>query len=373
MRMSEQLKSTGSLLNATEAVGNWRAVLLYASTLIGSALIFGLFAMMHSSFAIGLGGLLALATLFYGSNAVGIMLMDASRNGVSRPPLEAVMASLLSSHRLLGVALVAAVGLLLLLLAVAILFLICKIPGVGPLLFTFIMPLTTLLLGLTFFALAYVFFPLAASAVWHGASVLQVVSNLLAVVRQRLLAVMLQEIVLMLIIGVTSFIISGVLLFGLSMTGGMAAGILGIGHTGGMGGMGGGMMTSLLMMVNGMGEGNGYLLAGMIGTSLLLAVAFILPGLIGLQGFCQTYLSAIEGLNLEASDALVKQRVEQARRKMDEARQRMEERVAQRSAPATAGAPAEAAAEVAAPVCPACHAPAEADDVFCGHCGHKMR
>lgn len=374
MNMSEQLKGSSSLLDATTAIGNWRALALFALSTIAAVLVFGLLAATRSTTGTLLGALLGWLVAFYGVNGVGIMLMDASRDGESRTPMQAVAASLLSSHRLLLVGLLALAGLLALLLAVAMLLLLCKIPVIGPLLFSVAMPLSTLLLGLTLFTLAYVFYPLAASAIWSGATVMEAVGNLLAIARRRLVTVVLQEIVLLLIVGFAVLILFGIVFSGLGLTTMMSAGIVG--------GTGGGL-SSLGMMVMDMngagsfGAGGAYVVAGGLGMALLVALAGIVPGLIALQGFCQIYLSSLEGLDLAQSRRALADTLQKTQEKMKEARERVE---AQARRPATAPAVIPDVA-CTSPVldsaarpssCPSCSQPVGQDDAFCGQCGHRL-
>lgn len=371
MRMSEQLERSGSLLEATTAIGNWRALALFTLSTVAAVLVFGLLASIQSVAGMLLGGLLGWLIAFYGVNAVGIMLMDACREGASRTPLQAVAASLLSSHRLLLVGLLALGGLLVLLLAVAVLLLLCKIPGIGPLLFTVVMPLSALLLGLALFTLAYVFYPLAASAIWSGATVMEAVGNLLAIARRRLVAVVLQEIVLLLLVGFVMLILFGIVFSGLSLATMMSAGIVG--------GTGDGLSSfgMMAMGMGGFGRHGAYVLAGGLGTALLVALAGIVPGLIALQGFCRIYLSSLDGLDLPLSRRALAETLRKAREKMEEARERVEAQ-ARRSvaepvaSPADMGTPSAGDAAVPPPACPTCRQPVGRDDAFCGQCGHRL-
>lgn len=387
MKMSDQLKRSGSLLDATSAIGNWRALALFAASTVAAVLVFGLLVATQSAAGVLLGAVLGWLLAFYGVNAVGIMLMDATRDGESRTPMQAVAASLLTSHRLLLVGLLAFAGLLALLIGVAILLLLCKLPVIGPLLFAVVMPLSALLLGLTLFTLAYVFYPLAASAIWSGATVMEAAGNLLAIARKRLVAVVLQEVVLMLIVFFVALILLGIVFSGLGLTTMMSAGIVG-GGEGGLQSLGMMVMGMGSMGMGGMGGGGGYVLAGGLGTTLLLALAGIVPGLIALQGFCQIYLSSLEGLDSGDARRALAATLQKTQEKMREAREKVEaqarrpvtpaavETPVSPSAPAASAVPAvETSAPVApaaAAACPACRMPVEPDDVFCGHCGQRI-
>ncbi|AVY95412.1 hypothetical protein DAI18_16195 [Microvirgula aerodenitrificans] len=387
MKMSDQLKRSGSLLDATSAIGNWRALALFAASTVAAVLVFGLLVATQSAAGVLLGAVLGWLLAFYGVNAVGIMLMDATRDGESRTPMQAVAASLLTSHRLLLVGLLAFAGLLALLIGVAILLLLCKLPVIGPLLFAVVMPLSALLLGLTLFTLAYVFYPLAASAIWSGTTVMEAAGNLLAIARKRLVAVVLQEVVLMLIVFFVALILLGIVFSGLGLTTMMSAGIVG-GGEGGLQSLGMMAMGMGSMGMGGLGGGGGYVLAGGLGTTLLLALAGIVPGLIALQGFCQIYLSSLEGLDSGDARRVLAATLQKTQEKMREAREKVEaqarrpvtpaavETPVSPSAPAASAVPAvETSAPVApaaAAACPACRMPVEPDDVFCGHCGQRI-
>ena len=389
MKMSEQLKSSGSLLDATSAISNWRALALFAASTVAAVLVFGLLVATQSAAGVLLGTLLGWLLAFYGVNAVGIMLMDATRDGESRTPMQAVAASLLTSHRLLLVGLLALAGLLVLLVGVAILLLLCKLPVIGPLLFAVVMPLSALLLGFTLFTLAYVFYPLAASAIWSGATVMEAAGNLLAIARKRLVAVVLQEVVLMLIVLFVTLILLGIVFSGLGLTTMMSAGIVG-GGEGGLQSLGMMAMGMGSMGMGGLGGGGGYVLAGGLGTTLLLALAGIVPGLIALQGFCQIYLSSLNGLDASDARRALATTLQKTQEKMREAREKVEAQARRPVAPTAPDTPASpaaptmpaapaveasapvAAAAPAAAVCPACRMPVDPDDVFCGHCGHRV-
>ncbi|MFT4191508.1 MAG: hypothetical protein QM617_08315 [Comamonas sp.] len=290
MTLSRQLQSTASLLDATRAVSNWRALLLAGGTALAVSLLSGLTAITGSPALALLGGLASVLVLFYGSNAVGIMLMDACRMGVAAKPGDAIRRALSSAHRVLGVALTALAGLLALVLLVALALVVCKIPVLGPLLYAFVLPAAALVLGLAALALLYVYLPLAACAVWTGASVTQAAAHLLAIVRRRLVTVILQEFVLTLIVLVAGTVIGAVLLLGAAITASLSAGILGpdalyAAHPAHL-------AIGLMMGF----AGSGHVLAALVGFGVLFALAGVVPGLILLQGFCQIYLDASDTL-----------------------------------------------------------------------------
>lgn len=369
MKLSQHLNNAGSLLDATSAITNWRALLLMAATLLCASVPMALLSMTHSSVGMLLGMLLFAIILFYGANAVGILLMDAAANGgKSRPISDAVMASLFSSHRILVLALMAIGVVLALLLVIAVLLLLCKIPVLGPVLLTVVLPLSALAFGCTMFTISYVFYPMAAAAVWSGATIGQTVTNLLAITRQKLIPVVIQEVLVLLMGGLVAMFIGGVVFSGLATVSGMAASIVGVNSIG------------LLGLFVGGGHGSGTLIAMMIGGGLLFAIAMVIPALIVLQGYCQIYLGSLDGLDLVGASQLLDQSSKKLKQKQDEIFAKMEEQ-RQRNQAASAAqphvAPATSVEPISTPValsaCPACGTlPPDPEGRFCGECGKAL-
>ncbi len=400
----EQYRHVGSLLKALEALRNWRALVLMALTLVAAAATFMLLSLTHSAALVALGSLLSLLIYFYGASAVGIMLMQQAQNGESLSIGEAVTHSFAISHRLVGVALLAFLVYLGLALAAALLYLVCKIPGLGPLLYFFVLPLTILLFGLAYAALGFVVMPLAGPAVWNGEKVFDTVSILYAVIRQRLPLTIVLMVFLGILAMITVFVLglvfwSGILVSTLLSTSILHTGGSLFGHLpmpgmtgGGYGGFSGGDFGSM-GDAGGYGGGgsSGLMLAGMGGTGMLFAAMMALPGLVLLQGYCQIFLIVTDGLDVSAEKAVlrakmdrVKKAAEEAKHRAEETRRKMEgqrqnaaaERQAQAAPPSatdTEPAPAANEAPAVASTCPACGKEVGPDDTFCGHCGHKLK
>ena len=367
-----------SLLSAIDAFKNVRAMILLALTFAASALIGGAFAALAASTQSGVlgfvGVLLALGIVFYGLNAVGIIMMKDAQ-GLSQISLvDAVMLSLYSSHRVLVVAILEGLIVLGAVLAIAIILFVCKIPFLGPILYTVVFPLSAIVLGVLVFSLFYVMLPLTGPAVWNGSTVFQVIARLSLVVRTRLIEVVLSLIVLFFMAGFVSLVIFGVLGIGVMMTAGMSAGILSIAE-GGMGGI-------MAMMSNG---GGGYAIAGGIGGGLLFAIASVIPALIMTKGVCLIYLNTTRGLDFAASEAQIGDGLASVKRRAEEARERARQ-MAEQHRPVTAatGTPtATASPPVTSPgvapfaaaglTCPNCQAAVAPEDVFCGNCAHKLK
>jgi hypothetical protein len=392
--LSQQIRNSAagssSLLDSIDAVRNWRAVVLLLATLVLAALVAALggsLAQVSQVFTL-LFSLLALAVAFYGANAAGMMMMDEASGHPSRPIPAAVMSSLATSHRLVLLLLIIAVIYLLGMLAFAALLFVCKMPGIGPLLYTFVFPAGVVVSGIAIFAVPTVIFPLSAPAIWTGASTIAGVSQLMAVARKRLLLVLILMIAVGLVAGAVGGLIGVILFSGTSFTGLLSAAILGS-EAGGLSGMAAGLMGGL-MGGGGFGGGfggggGGYGTAAMVGGGIVYAAAFTLPGLVYLRGASSVYLRAIEGLDMAAEQEALREKVSAAQaraREFQAQAQATAQQYAQRAqAPAAAvtgastsgGATAPMAVHPASvPGCPGCGTALVPGDVFCANCGHKL-
>ena len=313
MRERDPLSALSLVLRSVDAVRNLRAVYLLLATFAVAGL---LVAMAQGSFVrsggAGWGPLqagLALFAAFYGGNAVGILVMDDARGGPVRTIPAALRAALASAHRLLGVLLI--VGVACAALAGALLGWLwlsrSAVSGavVGPLLFGAAVPVGVLAVGLAALALAVVVVPLAAPAVWAGASVLQILRRLAGLIRRRLLTVaLLMAAVSLLTAG------AGALATFVVVVGGRAVAELGVAIVGidvpaqqlmaglfgrGLRSLGAGAAPPAL---------SGHAAAALVGGGVVFALALLLPGLVYLRGTCAVYLALLgEPTRRDRSDA----------------------------------------------------------------------
>ncbi|MEP7298175.1 MAG: zinc ribbon domain-containing protein [Burkholderiales bacterium] len=401
-----------SMFQAINGLRNHRALIAMAGCMFVGVLVFGFFSFLAArmgfflGFLGGLGLFIASAT---GINASGVLLMDQAKGQPSRELGDAIAYGLLCIPKfiLLGLALFAVS--LVVFVAIAIVFFICKIPVLGPILFVVVFPLSVVIAGLTLCGLFLCMF-LALPAIWEGATISRAIAQALAIARSRLI----ESILLMAVVGVLSavvgFIVFGVLFAGLAPTLGMSASILGGDALGGLMGMmrQGGDYGD---MGGGFGGGRGaraagYVVAAGIGAGLLWALAGSLLALVNLLGLNLVYLRVTEGLDVGASEAALKASLDHARRqaadlaqKAKDAADRAREPAAAATAPATsatppqqphappafAPAPRSAAATREPPAdstipamgkslaCPQCLTAVSRDDAFCGVCGHKLK
>lgn len=390
--LSQQIRSSASLLDSIDAIRNWRALLVLLASLVAAAVIFSLGGVLarFGWVLFLLFALAAYAVVFYGANAAGMMLMDEARGQPSRAPAAAVRDSLAVSHRLILVFLLLFAIYLGAFLALALVLFLCKIPVVGPVLYAVVFPASVVVFGIAMFALPTVVFPLSAPSIWNGATTLQCVSQLLAIARKRLILVLLLMVAVAFIAGLVGFLVGAILFTGAAVTALASAPILG----GGMGGVMGGMMGGGMDMGMAMGGLGGHAIGAAVGGGVLFAVAFTLPGMVYLRGACSVYLRAIDGLDLAAEQAAIDAKLEAARARARE----LQPAAAPATPPVAAAAAVPVAVPVAAPAaaavampaaavpaasplptatrdpaaCPHCGAAITPGDAFCGECGQRL-
>lgn len=244
----------------------------------------------HERGAIVLGAA-ALFIVFYGANAAGLMMMDAAQGLASRDVGVALQDALGVAHRVLVA--------LLVVLACGLaggalvwgLFWLCGLPVVGSWLFTLVVPATVVLLGVALLAGTTVVGLLAGPAVWAGASSVDCVRTLWALIRHRLL----EATALATALGVITALVGGALSF-IVMAGGRVMAQLSVW-------MLGVDVAPELFMAGLFGHGlqmtaatdvpaaaHPYVMAASVGGGLVFALAVVLPTLVYLRGACEIYL-----------------------------------------------------------------------------------
>ena len=386
-----------SIFQAISGLRNRRALLAMLGCLFAGVLVAGLFSFMAARlgfFFAFLGGLLLFVAGATGVNAAGLLLMDQAKGVPARSLPDAVMGGLLCIPKFIALGLALLLVTLAVFIAVALVYLVCKIPFLGPILFVVVFPLSVVVLGLTLCGLFQCLF-LALPAIWEGSSITHAIAKALAIVRGRLVESMLLLTVVGFLSMMVGFIVFGVLLAGLIPSAGLMAGILG-----------GDGLASVFAMLPGIAQGGygggsgrgssgvGHLAAAGIGGGLLWALAVSLVALVYLLGLNLVYLRVTEGLDVGATEAAMQAGFDDAKRRAAELSQKAKDaaeraRTQARASAAAAQAgtasatnpPAYSAAPPAAtppavPVttlCPKCTAPVGADDLFCGVCGFKLK
>ncbi len=403
---------TGLFASVT-GLRNGRAIAAMTGCAVAGVIVAGLLVAMGSRLGM-LGGLLAAIVWFVaigtGVNAAGILHMDTARGISSRGLVDAVSQGLMCIPKLIVLAIAVLLVEIVVFLAIAVLLFICKVPFLGPLLFTVVFPVSVVAAGVTVFGLV-LGLTLSLPAIWQGATIQRALTQTFAIVRSRLV----EAVLLLLVVAFLSFavaaVVFGVLGAGLMPTLGMSAAIVGFGGlNAGMGGVVG--------IASGM-AGGGYAVAGAIGGLVLWAVAASLCAQVYLLGLCLVYLRLTEGLDLTAAEAALRGKLDEARRRAGELGDKAKAAARPDSPPAPAAPPetpapataadpfgvsplseatAAAAADIDLPIaasvppaplappppatfeppaalanCPQCMAPVTPDDVFCGVCGYRLR
>lgn len=294
------LEGLNLVLSSIDAVRNLRAlyVLLTTFVLAGLLTAWAQAAVLdgRSGAWAGLQVGAALFVAFYGGNAAGILVMDEARGVPVREVGEAVRSSLLSAHRLLLALLVIGAGHAAVVAALVGLMWLSRAsvsgPVLGPWLFGLIVPLGVVVVGGALLAWVAVVVPLAAPAVWAGASVAQVVKELWQWMRHRLPTVaLLMAAVSLLTAGVGALVSFAV------MSGGRLVAELGVhvakvdvpvrGLMAGLFGQGVRSLEAAGVPV----ASTGHASAAVVGGTFVFALALVLPGLVYLRGTCSVYLA----------------------------------------------------------------------------------
>jgi hypothetical protein len=395
-----------SMFQSIAGLRNLRAAVAMLGCFVAGVLVAGLLGYLgRGSFTMmALVGLLAALLFFTGIHAAGVLLMDQARRLAPRSLIDAVTYGLMCVPKTIALIVLMVLAVIALYVVMWLLFLVCKIPGLGPVLFTFVFPACVLLAGLTVVGMM-ISLQIALPALWEGAGVAGALAKAFAILRSRLVETVMLLAVVAVLSGFVFAFVGAVLMFGFFPAMGLAATSIGsfgasMGGGSGMygGGMGGGGAFGSMMgglMQSGMG---GYAIAGGLGSALLWAVAMTLVFQVSLLGANLAYLRVSEGIDSSATERAMHERLEQARRKAAEmgqqaketaeraraqAAQAMEQRraaSAAAAAAATATPPPAAATPTAVPPplpmasqCPQCKVAVTAQDQFCGECGFRLR
>jgi signal transduction histidine kinase len=270
-------------------------------------------------------------------------------------------------------------------------FLVCRIPGLGPLIYAIALPAAVILT--TFVLVGYVVAScIVLPAVWEGHTLRAAIARLYAVASHRPMEVFAQLLILWLVLSLISIVVIGFLVSSSFLVGGISLAALGERAGSLLGGFGGGsILQGLVGSLSGLaargGEGGGYAIAGVFGIAIVWVLAVAAYTSVFLMGINLVYLSASEGIDSSAAEAKLSRGLAQAKQKASEmqehakqralelqerARQAEEQRrMAAQAAAAGVGAAGTESIEAAAR-CPGCGASITGSDAFCGECGHRL-
>lgn len=361
---------------ASEGLSHGRGIIVsfLAMVLGGGFLFLGLYSMGTSPGAAGrvvllLCWLLCVLIAGTGISATGVMLLDRARFAVPRSTSDALIFGLICFLKAVVIALAIFVAALLVSLVAAIIYFVCKIPGVGPILLFFAHPILVVAAGVFGFLIS-VFAALAAPALWDGDTITQAIAKTIAVLKERAVLSVLYLLVMGIVAGIILSILMAVILPGyLSMTA-LATGIIGQKLAGGVS-----LLNNLpfALMYLSSGE-SGHVTALMLSTAVLVLLCVAAALQVQLMGLNLVYLGVSEGVDTAGAERMLKQQFDQAKAKADEAKQRAlvaAERA--RQAAQQARTSTQAPTTTTASNCPNCQATTSPDDAFCESCGHKLK
>jgi hypothetical protein len=373
MALAAHLKSMDLLMvaRASEGLAHWRGIVVsFLSFLIGGVfLLLGIYFAGRSPGFIGTGFLFVCWVLYAliagtGISAAGIMLLDRARLAPARSLTDALIFGLICVLRFWLVALGLFLAALLFVLAAALVYLACKIPGLGPVLLFFVHPVLVVGAGLLAFT-ASIFVALVMPALWDGDGVTQAIAKAVAILKERSIVTVLYLIVMAFVTAIIFSVIAWVILPGyVSMTG-LAAGVIGADLGGGLGML----MNPGALMVLTQGAGGHMLSIGLDTVALaMLCVSAALQ--VHLMGINLVYLGVSEGVDAAGAERMLREQLDLARVKADEAKQRA--MVAAEHARQAAGH-ARTSTPEAGVRCPSCQSATAPNDSFCENCGYKLK
>ena len=312
MSLQDPIDSPGAAFRSDAVVGtvgavaglrNTRALLALSASLFIGVLVSGLLGRLGLAGAL-LGGLAFIVAAALGVNAAGLLQLDASRGAAPRRLGEAFRAAALCLPTLLLLGLVLLAIALAVLVVLGLLFVCCKLPLIGPLLFLVAFPVAVVVAGLTLSGLAFGF-ALALPAIWQGAAALHALSQAIAIIRARVIETLLSLVVLMLLCAAVAAVIGAILGAGLVPAVGLSAAILGDRV---------GSYETMLAITQGYG-GASHVIAALLGGGLLWALAVSLIAQVYLRGLVMLHQRASEGLDAETTEDALMHLVGGARRR----------------------------------------------------------
>ncbi len=405
--MQEQKQQYTDILKALDATRNIKALALVIGTFIAAVVVFIGGAATGSIAGAGLLGIVGMLLMIAGINAAGIVLSHEAIGAEAPGYGDALLGGAGSFIKIILVSLLLMLCMMVYTIVATLVLLVCKIPGIGPLLYAVVLPVLILLSGMLFVGL-YTCGALTLPAIWQGETVVGAFKMAIAIAMQRLIEVVIRLLLLGLLMGIVGGVIGMVVGVGSFYSLGISAAILPVGSG----------MEALLGIASGFG-GSGHIVAAGFGMGVVFALTGAVVTCIGLAGLIRTYLGVSSGIDTSAVSEFIEKRQEELRQKKaqmeEELRRRKAEldakrreaeaaRAAEAAAAEKAAAEkaaaekvaAEAAAAEATPViaapsaaavteaatpmptqalsrhCPKCGTAAGSDDVFCGNCGNRL-
>lgn len=292
-----------ALLGAVDALRNGRALLAVLGCTVAGLLAAGVLAAL----AVGLGipvalpGFLALAiALATGANAAGILLLEQARGLATSSLKDALGRGLACIPSAVGLGLLALISTMTVLAVLAVVYLLCKTPFLGPIAFAVVFPFSVVITGLGLWGV-FAGLMLALAATWGGATLVRSVAQVWAIARTRLAETLLLLAGAGFVAAAVGVALLGVLIVGLVPTLALAAAIFGDDALGWVAGLA-------------LDGGDAHGLAAGIGGGMLWAMAASLVALVGMQGLNLVYLRVSDGVDGGDAEAAIAAALDGARR-----------------------------------------------------------
>lgn len=361
-----------SIFRLPEALTCWQAVAVMAASYFAAGLLMVLGGMLaQTSFIFpALFGLVAFVILLAGTSGAGVCLTDLARQRAYRGSVSYFIAGLFSLPKLVGAGLLMGLASLGVMLGMALVLLVCKLPGIGPLLLVVAIPVLVLAMALMLVGY-YVTSSIVGPALWDGERVMHSLSIAWAITRRYPFAAIGKIIGGLMLSGIFASLLVGLLTVSSLVVGGMATPIVGGGTL--MGPLMGMGMGSLMR-----GAANGHLVGAGIGYALVFMTAaafvFLMPLMVGVLTWCEFS----EKVDLAGIRSTTDAKLKDVNAKVAEMKEKANSpaAVAPAARAATTAAPATAPLSIDLPIggqaCPKCQGEVQDGDRFCEHCGHKL-
>ncbi|EIL97044.1 hypothetical protein RHOFW104T7_12540 [Rhodanobacter thiooxydans] len=336
-------KATGNiglLMRCYEALHNWQALAMLAGGVViglGLAVAAGALAAKMGVIVGLLLMLIALLVYLAGINGAGLLLVDQADGRPGRGFVAAFFGGLGATLNVLLALLLLALGLLLVFVALYLLALLGRIPGIGPL-FAFLLAGPGAIVLLFCYGVLAIGTPLLLVAVWRGEGVLGSLGRAVDIVLKRPLDALLHFVLLWLIVAPVAIFVLALLAVSAGASMSMYS------HGFGDYGYGAGLEYMLMSSMQGLG-------AASVSVGIVFAVVVALFALVYLFGYIMVYDSLNAGLASTAESRL--------RGGFNQLRQKVEQHRPQATAAPTA------------PGCKGCGARLTPGDQFCGECGQR--
>jgi hypothetical protein len=379
MSIKQQLAGGVSILDAADGLYDGKSLrLAIVGLLIYGAIMMGSGALLRTSTTFAaIVAFIAFLWLIAVFNAVGLQSMLMAKQHERLNFIEAYVGGLIMTPKFIVLLIVIVLAFIGLLLATALVYAVCKIPGIGPVLYTVVWPISVLLLGVATFGLFYIALPLCGPALWDGRGITGAMGQLIGIARVRAVMVIVLFVLLGLLMSIVAGFVAFVLASGITVSTTLVASVLG---SAGSSVNPLGILTSMasFFMSAYSGSGDGYGIAMAVGGIALVAVSGGAVSLVFLRGICLIYLQTSSGLETSEEAAQIAGAVNSTKERFSTVAAKVQKSVADASAKTASGPISPTSAPTSKPestaaLCPKCGSNVGFDDMFCESCGYKLK